>query len=89
MRVQVIKEVPKKDQRDANDWNLCFQWCLYVYDDGRSENGYRFIWRNEKGNLQPSRGQARIPSISVIKNLIELAKKDGWGEFDTTRKEGM
>ena len=50
MRVQVIKEV-KKD--DGGPWKLCLQWCLYVYDDGTSENGYRFIWRKPDGSLQP------------------------------------
>lgn len=78
-RVQVINETCT-NYGDGR-WNLCFQWCLYVYDDGSSENGYRFIWRREDGSLQPARGQARIPSIDILEELVSVAKNEGWGDF--------
>ena len=83
-RVQVIKEV-KEDFGNPDGWVLWLQWCLYVFDDGESENGYRFIWRRPKsegGSLQAARGQARIPSLKVAKALIEKAERGKWGFFD-------
>lgn len=44
-------------------------------------NGYRFIWRRPDGSLQPARGQARIPSIAVIDELIRNARNEGWGDL--------
>ena len=32
----VFKEYPSK-------WKLCFQWCLYDYENGKSDKGFRFI----------------------------------------------
>lgn len=82
MRVQVINEVMTGDPKVTNQWELCLQWCLYVYDDGSSENGYRFIWRRPDGSLQPARGQARIPSLRQAMELMEMAKSEGWGDYD-------
>jgi hypothetical protein len=46
------------------------------------EEGYRFIWRRAKtGNLQAARGQTRIPSLAVARELMETADKEGWGHF--------
>jgi len=58
---------------------LCFQWCRYNYGDGGKQNGYRFIYKKANGNLQPARGQARLPSVEIIHELVEKAKKAGWG----------
>lgn len=85
MRVQVINEVMTGDPNVSNSWELCLQWCLYVYDDGSSENGYRFIYRRPDGSLQPARGQARIPSLSQAMELMDMAKSEGWGGFDADR----
>ena len=76
-RVQVINEARLKD----TDPTVCFQWCQYVYDDGTSEHGYRFIWRNEEGKLMAHRGQARIESMKDLEKLIAKAKKEGWGDY--------
>ncbi|MBI2832389.1 MAG: hypothetical protein HYX79_09050 [Chloroflexi bacterium] len=76
VRVQVINEVSKGQK---GDWILCLQWCRYLYDDGNMEQGYRFIWRRPNGALQPARGQARIPSLDWAQQLIDKAKKAGWG----------
>ena len=60
-------------------WQLCFQWCTYHFDDGSpSADGYRFIWRRPDGSLQAARGQARIPSASDVFMLMQLAARAGW-----------
>ena len=76
-RVQVIAEVV---EGTAGSWRLCFQWCRYIYGDGTMQEGYRFIWRRPDGTLQAARGQARIPSIQVARNLMHKAELAGWGE---------
>ena len=76
MRVQVINEVSTGVE---GEWVLCFQWCLYVYDDGTSQNGFRYIWRRPDGSLQAARGQARLPSIPVAMQLMNDAISAGWG----------
>ena len=57
-----------------------------IYDDGSSENGYRFIWRRPDGSLQPARGQARIPSLNKATVLMDMAKSEGWGDYDADSK---
>lgn len=76
-RVRFIKEVKSKDPQAKN---LFFQWCQYLYDDGSSEYGFRFIWRRDDNSLQGARGQARIPSVKIIKELIDKATEEGWAE---------
>jgi len=78
-RVVVFNEV---SLRQPDDWALCFQWCRYMYDDGNTEDGYRFIWRRPGGNLQGARGQARIPSIKVLRELVHRAETEGWGHHE-------
>jgi len=65
-------------------WKLCLQWVTYFYENGTRKEGYRFIWRRPvSGNLQPARGQARIPSLAIARQLIKTAEREGWG-----RKKG-
>jgi len=59
-------------------WKLYFQYGTYVYDKNNSEQGFRFIWRDPEGKLQPARGQARIPSKKDIFELLALASKEKW-----------
>lgn len=74
--VRIIREVSNGKPKE---WRLCFQWCEYNYEDGSpSEKGYRFIWRRDDDSLQAARGQARIPTLSDMNELIELAAYDGW-----------
>lgn len=83
-RVQVINEVTLETNPQADEWTLWFQWCRYLYDDGGMEYGYRFIWKRPKsegGSLQAARGQARIPSITILEQLVEMAKASGWGDY--------
>lgn len=78
-RVAVLNEVTLEP---ANTWQLCFQRCRYMYDDGSTEDGYRFIWRREDGSLQAARGQARIPSLKKARLLMAEAEKAGWGHYE-------
>ena len=61
-----------------NNWRICLQWGTYVYDDGTTDKGYRYINIMPNGNLQPARGQARIPSAAVMLELQLKAIKAGW-----------
>lgn len=80
--VKVIREVKRCEVE--NQWVLCFQYCQYFYDDNTLEEGYRFIWRKPNGNLQPARGQARIPEISDINYLVKAMEQL---EKDINQKE--
>jgi len=84
-RVQVVHETTLYEPPKADKWTLWFQWCRYFLDDGTMQQGYRFIWKrpqNEGGSLQAARGQARIPSVAVLEQLVAKAKKSGWGDYD-------
>lgn len=93
MRVVILHEAIH--QHDWGGYRLCLQWCRYTLDDGEELMGYRYIWRGpkdrmsdkKKGPLLPTRGQARIPSFSVMAELMEEAKKRGWGYFDADDEE--
>lgn len=85
VRVQIINETTLHD--DSCQYRLWFQWCLYVYDDGTSQHGYRFMWRKD-GKLMTTRGQARINSTDDIIALVSAAKTAGWGNYDAKKKEG-
>ncbi len=74
--VQIKAEVPQRSE-DETDWTLHFQKVSYHYDDGESEDGFRFIWRRPDGTLQAARGQARIPGKKELEELITLAEKEG------------
>ncbi|MDE1240537.1 hypothetical protein [Vibrio aestuarianus] len=75
-RVHVLKSTEKIM---GSGWRLCFQWCSYNYADGGQESGYRFIWKTPAGKLQAARGQARIPNIALAQEMLEQAKREGWG----------
>ncbi|MDR4308854.1 hypothetical protein IHQ68_19710 [Chelatococcus sambhunathii] len=84
-RVQVIHEVSLSQ---PDDWTLCLQWCRYFYDDGSDETGYRFIWRRPKSrHLQGARGQARLPSMRVMRKLMQMADDANWGHLVGTGDE--
>ncbi|WP_010424300.1 hypothetical protein [Anaerophaga thermohalophila] len=74
-RVEILNEVSTEKKED---WNLCFQNCIYQYDNGIKQSGFRFIWRRPNGKLQPARGQARIPDKKLLFSLLEKAKEQGW-----------
>ena len=74
-RFRTICEVSKNGNLEG--WRLCFQYGTYYYDKVHSEKGFRFIWRYN-GNLKPQRGQARIPSLKDLFELLLLASEKGW-----------
>jgi hypothetical protein len=78
-RVAVLNEV---QLGKGEDWKLCFQRARYMYDNGATEDGYRFIWRRPDGSLQGARGQARIPSLKDARVLMGMAESEGWGHFE-------
>jgi hypothetical protein len=73
--VEILNEVTDGTE---GDWSLCFQSCTYHYDDGTTEDGFRFIWRRPDGSLQAARGQARIPNAEALYELINAAKEEEW-----------
>jgi len=77
-RVIVINEAQLNPEDDGS--RLCFQYCQWKYEDGTSENGYRFIWRDPEAKLKPARGQAIISHISSINRLVNAAMRTGWGD---------
>lgn len=74
--VKIHKEVPQGEY--VGTWTLCFQKVTYHYDDGSTQDGFRFIWWRPDGSLQAARGQARIESYEQMMDLIDMAKKDGF-----------
>ncbi len=90
-RVKVFNEVKTSEiLAEPQDWDLCLQEVLYVYDEGEPEKGFRFIYRRPNGHLQAARGGARIPSLERAEELIEEAKKRGWGNnvyFEVTKED--
>lgn len=74
--VEVLNEVPRRTEMD-DDWTLHFQKVVYHYENGTSEDGFRFIWRRPNGSLQAARGQARIPGRQELLDLVNQAEKEG------------
>lgn len=74
--VDIKAEVPNPSETKG-DWALHFQRVVYHFEDGHTEEGYRFIWRRPDGSLQAARGQARIPGRKELLELIALAEKEG------------
>ena len=82
-RVEVLNEVTTVDPSPGSTWNLALQWCRYVNDERDSScYGYRFIWRDQNGNLQSATGQARLQSLTPIRDLLQKAEAAGWGGHD-------
>ena len=78
-RVEVLSEVTTVDPSPGGSWNLALQWCRYVSDEGDSPSyGYRLIWRDENGNLRSATGQARLHSLTLIRDLLRKAEAEGW-----------
>ena len=75
--VQILNEVPQRLETD-DWWTLHFQKVIYHYEDGETEEGFRFIWRRPDGSLQAARGQARIPGRKELSDLIDQAEKEGF-----------
>ena len=76
-----IKVLENVEHGNAGEWRLCFQKVIYNYDNGETEDGFRFIWRTPENKLQPARGQARIPDSTWLFKLLEKARSEGWFTF--------
>ena len=76
--VNIHRQVPENAK--SGEWTLCFQKVSYHYDDGSTQDGFRFIWRRPDGSLQAARGQARIESYEQMMVLINQAKEEGFFE---------
>jgi hypothetical protein len=83
-RVQVLDEIAYVEESIGKKWVICLQWCRYIYDDGELEYGFRFIWRRPDGSLQAARGQARIPDLNIVEDLVKRARVLGWGNNSVT-----
>ena len=81
--VNIHRQVPENAK--SGEWTLCFQKVTYHYDDGSTQDGFRFIWRRPDGSLQAARGQARIESYEQMMVLINQAKEDGF--FEETKRQ--
>jgi hypothetical protein len=84
-RVHVINETTLDTEAGSDAWTLWFQWCRYLFDGGGMQQGYRFIWKrpqSDGGSLQAARGQARIPSVRIINELVAKAQTLGWGDHE-------
>ena len=49
---------------------ICLQDCTWMYSDGSTESGFRFIRKSVDGKLLAHRGQACIPKIKIASDLI-------------------
>ncbi|MEW5994484.1 MAG: hypothetical protein AB1744_08825 [Candidatus Zixiibacteriota bacterium] len=81
--VEIVNEV-RDSLAVPKDWTMCFQDCIYHYDDATPEPGYRFIWRRPDGSLQAARGQARIEDEAMLYRLLHQAIQAGWFKPDQT-----
>ena len=60
-------------------WKICLQYG--AFDDYMTQPGYGFIWKAPDDVTQAYRGQSKIPSISVVRLLIENADREGWEKY--------
>jgi hypothetical protein len=73
---ETIDEIPHPDHPPPGP-TLYFQKGRYHFHDGRpSEDGVRFIWRQDTGHLQSR--PARIDGLKDIDQLMTLARQRGW-----------
>ena len=74
--VKIHRQV--SENTNSGVWTLCFQKVTYHYDDGGTQDGFRFIWRRPDGSLQAASGQARIESYEQMMALINQSKEEGF-----------
>lgn len=88
-RVEVLNEVTTVDPSPQGTWKLALQWCRYVNDEaGSTHYGFRFIWRDQEGNLRSAAGQARLHSLNLVRELLGKAEAAGWGDRDDVNAVG-
>ena len=82
-RVEILNEVTTVEPSPEGTWTLALQWCRHVDDEaGSSCYGYRFIWRDQDGNLRSATEQAQFHSLALIRDLLRKAEAAGWEGHD-------
>lgn len=80
-----IEECFKMFEYEKTQYRLALQFCNFIYDQGESRHGFRFMWKrkNKKGDWVHlcHRAQARIPSLLIVHELTSQAIKEGWGNL--------
>ena len=54
---------------------LCLQKCVFRYESGIEELGYRFIRYLPNRKTNPCRGQACIPTLAMARKLIDMMEE--------------
>lgn len=73
----VASQEVRHPQHPLGGPGLCLQWGVYHFKDKRPDEwGYRIIWRRDDNSIQSR--PCRIPSISDIDTLVNLAKIGNW-----------
>lgn len=73
--VKVLNEVAHPGHA-KDGWHMVLQHATVGYRDGRSVKAYRFICRNGHDKTEH---EAHFPSLADAEQLIQLARKAGWG----------
>ena len=64
---EVSRELPSGEK-------LCLQQAVYIYPDKTQDLAFRVIRRDAKGNLKAQRGQAGIPELEMLEDMIKEMK---------------
>ncbi len=54
---------------------------LRDYTDGETAWGYRLAWEDPDGREAPYRGQGYIPYLEYVGELLDTARREGWGNI--------
>lgn len=74
IRTLEVSEQLKRSEGEVD--TLCLQQCIYQYDNGDSDEYFRFIRRGPDGKYKAQRGQAGIPDLYIIDRLVLMMKKE-------------
>ena len=55
---------------------LYLQKCIFQYDSGIEELGYRVIRKLPSGDYNPYRGQDCIPTLAMARKLIDMMEEE-------------
>lgn len=81
----VIHDEIKAPNPSVTGSTICFQKVTYHYADDATQrsfvsrqDGFRFVWKKPDGSIRPTRGYARIPSLSHLEGFLKEARRRGW-----------
>ncbi|MDR1613113.1 MAG: pirin family protein [Planctomycetota bacterium] len=66
---------------DEGWWKLHLQYCRYEYNNTETAHGYRFVWEDPDGGERPLRLGGYIPYMEYARQLLDIAKTEGWGDI--------